>query len=76
MTPIQSQDIEKQRHATQGGPHPNQGQTPPQDRPPGQPHDPTPQTGQDDEVQRQPTQDSRRGSHQEPKRRGDPGQSG
>lgn len=66
MTEIQSQDIEKQRHATQGAPRPTEGQTQPHDRPPGQPHDPPPQTGQDDKVEREPSHDSR--STQDPGR--------
>jgi len=66
---IQSQDIEKQR--VQNDPGPAQARTPPRDRPPGQPHDPAPQSDQDNSVERTPTQDSPRGT-QEHRRRHNP----
>jgi hypothetical protein len=66
---IQSQDIEKQRQATQGGRRPKEERTKPHDRPPGQPHDPAPQCGQGNRVERDPTQDSSYESRQEQKRR-------
>ena len=55
---IQSQDVEKQRQGTQGEPRPTQARNPPRDRPPGQPHDPPPQSDRDNTVARTPTQDS------------------
>jgi hypothetical protein len=69
---IQSQDIEKQRQATQGGPRPNEARTPPRDRPPGQPHDPPPQSDRDDGVERVPTQDSTEEGTREPSGRRQP----
>jgi hypothetical protein len=55
---IQSQDIEKQRHAAQGEPRPNEARNPPRDRPPGQPHDPPSQSDQDNKVKPAPTEAS------------------
>lgn len=49
---IQSQDLEKQRHKTQNASSPNQTPVPPQDRPPGQPHDPPAEPGQGGKVVR------------------------
>ncbi len=76
MTEIQSQDIEKRRDAAQGAPRPSEGQTRPRDRPPGQPHDPPPETGHDNEVEREPTRGSRQGNDPEHKRYREPGRSG